>query len=147
MKKVDRKMPGGGKCVFNSDLITDARFKGWLRSVSSDKRLAYCKWCSKQFSVASMGVAALISHMASSKHKTRGKDASATSTIPLSFVSTCTQPDVPSTSSHDSSASSVDVEANRNRQAQTLTSLSPLCTSLSKKVADAEILWVIRMLV
>ena len=53
------KMPGGGKCVFNSDWVLDGAYKDWLQVVKGDKHAAYCKLCCREFKLASMGKAAL----------------------------------------------------------------------------------------
>lgn len=39
------KMPGGGKCVFNSDWVLNGAYKDWLQVVKGDKHAAYCKLC------------------------------------------------------------------------------------------------------
>ena len=39
------KMPGGGKCVFNSDWVLDGAYKDWLQVVKGNKHAAYCKLC------------------------------------------------------------------------------------------------------
>lgn len=38
------KMPGGGKCLFNSDWVLDGTYKDWLQVVKGDKyvRIANC---------------------------------------------------------------------------------------------------------
>ena len=62
-------MPAGGKCVFNPDWLTNDCYKGWLESVKDDRHAAFCKLCSRKFSIASMGKSALKSHMDGALHK------------------------------------------------------------------------------
>ena len=63
------KMPGGGKCVFNSDWVLDGAYKDWLQVVKGDKHAAYCKLCCREFKLASMGKAALKSDMEGTRHQ------------------------------------------------------------------------------
>ena len=60
--------------MFNMDWLTDDLYKGWLKKVNGDKHAAYCKVCCKQFSIASMGKAALKSHMDGVNHKKNAFD-------------------------------------------------------------------------
>lgn len=60
------------KCVFNSSWLLVKDFKLWLPA-STDKHNAYCKLCNKKFTIASMGISALKSHMVGKTHQERMK--------------------------------------------------------------------------
>ena len=81
------KMPGGGKCVFNSDWVLDGAYKDWLQVVKDDKHAAYCKLCCREFKLASMGKAALTSHMEGARHQRRVRDSAKSVPIARSFAS------------------------------------------------------------
>ena len=81
------KMPGGGKCIFNSDWVLDGAYKDWLQVVKDDKHAAYCKLCCREFKLASMGKAALTSHMEGARHQRRVRDSAKSVPIARSFAS------------------------------------------------------------
>jgi len=138
-----------GKCVFNSSWLVDKDFKPWL-AASKDKHHAFCNLCNKSFSIASMGISALKSHMASKTHEERFKKAgnpisaffkTTTSTgnrsdSPTAASSSCS----PSTSTKDDvpvENSSASASQNTSDKQSSVHHLS----TLSKKVTDAELLW------
>ena len=131
------KMPGGGKCVFNSDWVLDSAYKDWLQVVKGDKHAASCKLCCREFKLASMGKAALTSHMEGARHQRRVRDSAKSVSIARSFASVEETSQVaPTTFTNDS----VMEGTGEGRAVQ---SLSDLCM-LSKNVADAEILWALK---
>lgn len=81
------KMPDGGKCVFNSDWVLDGAYKDWLQVVKGDKHAVYCKLCCREFKLASMGKAALKSHMEGTRHQRRVRDSAKSVPIARSFTS------------------------------------------------------------
>ena len=81
------KVPGGGKGVFNSDCFLDGAYKDWLKVVKGDKHAAYCKLCCREFKFASMGKAALKSHMEGVRHQRRVRDSAKSVPIARSFAS------------------------------------------------------------
>ena len=55
------------KCIFNESWLVDERFKNWIEK-GENKWKARCKFCSKEFDISNMGVAALTSHGLCEKH-------------------------------------------------------------------------------
>ena len=55
------------KCIFNDSWLVDERFKEWIDK-SDSKWKARCKFCSKDFDISNMGVAALTTHVSGKKH-------------------------------------------------------------------------------
>ena len=102
------------------------------QGVKGDKRAAYCKLCCRSFKLASMGKAALKSHMAGTRHQARVSASAKSVPIARSFASVEESKVAPSTSTNDN----VTEGTGEGRAVQ---SLPDLCT-LSKRVADAEIL-------
>ena len=145
-------MPAGGKCVFNPDWLTNDCYKGWLESVKDDRHAAFCKLCSRKFSIASMGKSALKSHMDGALHKKHSKTIS--NTVPIRTCisemhqlvsstngsSTATVSSSTATSTSESTASETINETNVNLHPVDLHHLS----TLSKKATDAEILWTLK---
>lgn len=80
-------MPGGGKCVFNADWLLDNAYKEWLQGVKGDKHAVYCKLCCREFKLASMGKAALKSHMEGTGHQRRVSYSAKSVPIARSFAS------------------------------------------------------------
>lgn len=96
-------MPGGGKCVFNSDWLVDDAYKDRLKGVKVDKHAAYRKLCCQEFKLASMGKAAFKSHMEVSGHQRRVSDCAKSVPIARSFASVEETSQVaPSSSTNDS---------------------------------------------
>ena len=63
-----------GSCMFQERLLTDERFKDWLKRHPNDKYKAVCKLCNnKDFSVLKMGVSALTSHVNGKNHQSARK--------------------------------------------------------------------------
>lgn len=62
-------MAPNGKCIFNLNWLEKDLYKDWLLAVGNNKHEAKCKVCNKNISVASMGEAALTSHMSFKRHK------------------------------------------------------------------------------
>ena len=56
-----------GKCVFFIGWI-QKEYKNWIAADRTSKSKARCRICNKSFDVASMGEAALVSHMKGKKH-------------------------------------------------------------------------------
>ena len=56
-------------CLFQVRWVEDERFKHWIRKTNNT--VAICNFCCKDVSVASMGEAALTSHMKGKKHVER----------------------------------------------------------------------------
>ena len=148
-------MPAGGKCVFNFDWLTNDCYKGWLESVKDDRHAAFCKLCSRKFSIASMGKSALKSHMDGSLHKKHSKTTSIT--VPIrtcisemrQLVSSTNESSAATVSSSTTAAtitresihaSETVNETNMNSKTVDLHHLS----SLAKKATDAEILWTLK---
>lgn len=138
-----------GKCVFNSSWLLVKDFKLWLAASTEDKHNAYCKLCKKKFSIASMGISALKSHMVGKTHQERMKKPG----NPISaFLKTATSGDtsdtpVTSTSCGPSTSSMEDLpvgnslaSAGASQNMDKRPSIHHLST-LSKKVSDAELLW------
>ena len=50
------------KCRFNDSWLYRDHLKDWLSKVTSDLHSAYCKLCCKEFSIATLGIAAVTSH-------------------------------------------------------------------------------------
>ena len=112
---------------------------------------AYCKLCSRQFNITSMGKYALKSHMNGKTHQIHTKeqgnpihnffnttlptlsDSSDSSSLPIPCSST-----VPTSDTGNDACATPASSSSANHQNQS--SLHHLST-LSKKVADAEILW------
>ena len=57
-----------GKCVFFMGWIQKEEYKNWIAADRMSKSKARCRICNKSFDVASMGEAALQSHMKGKKH-------------------------------------------------------------------------------
>ena len=57
-----------GRCIFKEEWLHDDKYKMWLKRFKDNEKRAECKWCSKDFSISSMGEAALKSHVKSDKH-------------------------------------------------------------------------------
>ena len=57
-----------GKCVFFMGWIQKEEYKNWIAADRTSKSKARCRICNKSFDVASMGEAALQSHMKGKKH-------------------------------------------------------------------------------
>ena len=62
--------------MFNPQWLTENDYRNWLQSVKGERHNAFCKVCNRKFSLASMGVAALKSHINSSRHQTLSKNIS-----------------------------------------------------------------------
>ncbi len=58
-----------GKCKFADSWLEKDEFKQWLKPVVENNREAYCTYCKKKISVASMGINAVKSHMDGASHK------------------------------------------------------------------------------
>lgn len=58
-----------GKCKFADSWLEKDEFKQWLKPVAENNREAYCTYCKKKISVASMGINAVKSHMLGASHK------------------------------------------------------------------------------
>ncbi len=58
-----------GKCKFADSWLEKDEFKQWLKPVAENNREAYCTYCKKKISVASMGINAVKSHMHGASHK------------------------------------------------------------------------------
>ncbi|XP_065125255.2 uncharacterized protein [Paramisgurnus dabryanus] len=58
-----------GKCKFADSWLENDEFKPWLKPVAENNREAYCTYCKKKISVASMGINAIKSHMHGASHK------------------------------------------------------------------------------
>ncbi len=58
-----------GKCKFADSWLEKDEFKQWLKPVVENNREAYCTYCKKKISVASMGINAVKSHMHGASHK------------------------------------------------------------------------------
>ena len=106
--------------------------------VTMVKHAAYCKLCCREFKLASMGKATLKSHMEGTGHQRRVSDSANSVPIARSFAFVQETPQVaPLTSTNHS----VTEGSGEGRAVQ---SLSDLCT-LSKKVADADILYALNL--
>ena len=55
------------KCIFDGSWLVDENFKEWIDK-SDSKWKARCKFCSKDFDISNMVVAALTSHVSCKKH-------------------------------------------------------------------------------
>ncbi|KAJ8891968.1 hypothetical protein PR048_004533 [Dryococelus australis] len=108
-----------GKFVFSNAWLCRDVYRDWLRALK-DKYAAKCCFCSKEFSVSSMGESAFKSHMKSKKHQDLKKAARITlgnlTLFPSSSGDKLHQASVPSVVSH----------------------------ILNNDVLDAEILWTFR---
>ena len=102
------------------------------QGVKGDKRAAYCKLCCGSFKLASMGKAALKSHMEGTRHQARVSASAKSVPIARSFASVEESKVAPSTSTNDNVTEGIG-------EGRAVQSLPDLCT-LSKRVADAEIL-------
>ncbi len=51
-----------GKCKFVDSWFEKDEFKQWLKPVAENNREAYCTYCKKKISVASMGINAVKFH-------------------------------------------------------------------------------------
>ncbi|XP_058628921.1 uncharacterized protein LOC131538802 [Onychostoma macrolepis] len=58
-----------GKYKFADSWLEKDEFKQWLKPVAENNREAYCTYCKKKISVASMGINAVKSHMHGASHK------------------------------------------------------------------------------
>ena len=149
-------MPGGGQCVFNSDwLLDDAKKIGYkvlkainvlgivncaaerLKNIFSHRKKsivpAMQHGCRAKPLLASMGKAALKSHMDGTRHQAHFSASVKSVPIARSFFSREEISQVaPLTSTNDNVT-----------EVRAVQSLPDLCT-LSKKVADAEILWALK---
>ena len=79
-----------GKNLFNSEWLTDDRFKLWLQKVSSDS--AKCKLCCKTFSVSNADVSNVINHSNGNIHKSKVAGQASYSTIALKNPNEVSQP-------------------------------------------------------
>ena len=82
-------MPAGGKCIFNLQWLTGNDYRNWLQSVKGERHNAFCKVWNRKFSLVSMGVAALKSHVHSCRHQKLSKKISSLNPI-SSFVTPAT---------------------------------------------------------
>lgn len=60
-------MPKKNDCLFNDNWLIDVKYSKWLTK-SNDKSKAHCTFCTKDFDISNMGVAALNSHLSGKKH-------------------------------------------------------------------------------
>lgn len=128
------KMPSVGKCNFNSDWVLDGAYENWFHAVKGDKHPVYCKLCCQEFKLVRMGKAALTSQMEGARHQRCTRDSSKSVPNVKSFASV---------KEHLSWLPQL-LEKNSvmecTGEGRTAQSLSDFCT-LSKKFANAEILW------
>lgn len=127
-------MPTGGKCVFNHTWTTQDEFKSWLSEVPSSKHEAYCKLCRKKFNIASMGKAALKSHMNGVSHKKYLE------TTPQIKIRSFLVKDTPGV--EDNQVEKTEEIVSGSSATNLGCSLHNLST-LNKQATDAELLWVL----
>ena len=117
-----------GNCVFNLLWLQDSKFCDWLMPCASDVHKAHCKYCKRDFTVTTMGITAVNSHLKSDKHKKLANIINQNASIKKSYASVSDQPKA-------SSATSCGTESVRTT-----------CDNYIKKndVLSSEIWWVLR---
>ena len=88
-----------GSVDSNGDILSD-----WCSEAKSDTLSAYCKVCSKTFSIANMGLAQILSHAQSEKHKKNMKTQKGQTLFKI--VASASTPCLPSAASPDGASTS-----------------------------------------
>ena len=120
-----------GRCVFAGKWLSDPRFESWLQAYPSSNGKARCKCCRKNIDIASMGEAALVSHMKGKRHV--DLSSSQRSTIALTNF-------LPPASSSTTPTETEDRPVQNPSTPSTLASGPP-----PKDVLTAEILWTLNL--
>lgn len=122
-------------CLFQAKWLEDTKFSGWIRKKT--ETMAYCKFCSKDISIANMGESALTSHMGGKKHKERTPSNDITSMLsPAKDKNSNTQG--PSTEYKSSKTQQASTESSK-QQVEVNTMLT------NSSTIQAEIRWVLNV--
>lgn len=124
---------------------TSEDWSKWLFPVSNDSKRAYCKICSRSFSLSNMGRQAIISHSTSSKHIAQKKEIASHDSIANFFKPGSSSSATPTPAVSDSLTVSCVLPTPTigcSSQLSSRSSINPFI--ISEATTKAEILWALK---
>lgn len=132
------------KTTFNPDWVNPATNNDWaniFKAVSGDPFSAYCKLCSKSFSLSNMGRASLVSHEKSVGHKKRStaKKITPSTDVYTRMISNVSEQNAGPSTEQNAQLSVSEVVISPQKRVQSTP--SNVNFFVAEKVVEAEILW------